>query len=159
MLGSQLQRSRAVDRVDAGGEDADLRSSRSGVAFQLKVDEAAFAAADPVALHGAHFFRPAVEFVQIAQQLFGILRRADEPLLEFTLLNRRVFVAPATSIDDLLVRKDRRALGAPVHLALLAIDQSLLVELQEKPLVPAIVVGQASGDIAGTVVAEAEALH
>src|SRR5215831_2672162 len=104
MLWGQLQRSRAKDRIDAGGEDADLRSGGTRGAFQLKIDEGAFAAADPVALHGAHFFRPAIELVQIAQQLFGVFSRSDKPLLEFALLDRRVFVAPATSVDDLLVR-------------------------------------------------------
>src|SRR5215468_5725618 len=114
MLGSQLQRGCAVDRVDAGGEDADLRSRRAGIAFQLEVDESAFAAADPVALHGADFFRPAIKFVQVAQQLFRVPGGSDKPLLQFALLNRRVFMSPATPVNDLLVRKDRRALLAPV---------------------------------------------
>ncbi len=159
MLRRKLHRGRAENRIDARGEDADLRSRRPGVALKLEIDQRAFAAADPVALHGAHFLGPALELVEIAQQLFGVLGRAHEPLLQLALLDERVFVAPAASVDDLLVGQHRRALRAPVHLALLAIDQSLLVELEEEPLVPAVVIGQAGGDLARPVVGEAEALH
>src|SRR5271155_776006 len=66
---------------------------------------------------------------------------------------------PAHSAYNLLVRQHGRALRTPVHLALLAIGQSRLVELEKKPLVPAIVFRQTSRNLARPVIREAEALH
>ncbi len=126
---------------------------------EFEIDQRAFAAADPVALHGADLFRPAFQLVEIAQQLVGVFGDAQKPLLQLTLLDQRIFVAPAASVDDLLVGQHRRALRTPVDSALLSISQTLLVELEEEPLVPAVIVGQAGGDFAGPVVGEAEAVH
>ena len=58
MLGRELQRGRAVNRIDARSENGDGRSRRIGRAVEFEIDQRAFAAADPVALHGADFFRP-----------------------------------------------------------------------------------------------------
>ena len=62
MLRRELYRCRAKDRVNAGGEDRDL-PARIG---DVEVDLRALAAANPVALHGAHLLRPAFELIQIA---------------------------------------------------------------------------------------------
>ena len=160
MLGRQLQRRRAVDGVHARGEDRDLVARRTGNAVQFEVDHRAFAAANPVALHGANFFRPALQLVQVAQQFVGVVGDAQEPLLQLALLHDRVFVPPAASArQHLLVGQHGGALRAPVHLALLAIGQAALVELQEEPLVPAVVLRQAGGDFLRPVVGEAQALH
>ncbi len=69
-----------------------------------------------------------------------------------------VFVPPAASVDHLLVGQHGGALRAPVHLALLAIRQPALQHAQEKPLVPAVVLGQAGGDFGLPVVAQAQPL-
>ena len=71
--------------------------------IEFEIDQRAFAAADPVALHGANFFRPAFELVEIAQQFVGILRDPQKPLLQLALLDERIFVAPAAAVDNLLV--------------------------------------------------------
>ncbi len=84
-------------------------------------------------------------------------RDAQEPLFEVALLDNRVFVAPAAAVDDLFVGEHGAALGAPVDLALLAIDKAALVHAEEEPLVPAVVVGEAGGDFAGPVEAHAQA--
>ncbi len=68
-------------------------------------------------------------------------------------------MAPAAAVHHLLVGQHRGALRAPVHLALLAVDQALLIHAQEKPLVPAVVLGQAGGHLGRPVVAQAEPLH
>src|SRR5580658_3822371 len=136
MLGRELHRGRAEDGINTRGKDADGRARGTKPSMRLRVveleiDQGALAAADPVALHGADFFRPASELVEIAQQLVGILGDAQEPLLELALFNARIFVAPAASVNDLLVGQHGGALRAPVDFAFLAIGQSLLVELEK----------------------------
>ncbi len=155
MLGGQQQGAGAVDGVDAGGEDAQGAVAMGG---QGKLQLGAFAAADPVALHGAHPLRPARKPVEVAQQLVGVGGGAQVPLVELALLDRGVLVAPAHPARHLLVGQHGGALGAPIHQPLLAVGQAALEEAQEQPLVPAVVLRQAGGDLARPVVAEAEAL-
>ncbi len=71
MLGRELDGGRPVNRVHASGEDGDVESPVGGV--ELEIDQRAFAAADPVALHGADFFRPAGEPVEVAEQFIGVI--------------------------------------------------------------------------------------
>ena len=165
MLRRKLHRRGAKNRIDARCEDADRRTRgpESSVVLRViefEIDQRAFAASDPVALHDADFVRPALQLVQTAQQFVGILRRAHKPLLQFALSNHRVFVTPAASIgEDLFVRQHGRTLRAPVHLAFLTVSQPLLEELEKEPLVPAVVFRKAGRDFARPVVGEAEALH
>src|SRR5262249_57150939 len=77
----------------------------------------------------------------------------------FALLPPRLFVTPAASAHHLLVSQHGGTLRAPVHLALLAIGEAALVKLEEKPLVPAIVLGLARGNFRRPVVGEAQAVH
>ena len=148
VLGGEGDEGCAVNGVDTGGEDFDLFVR----AFDGEVDEGAFGAADPVALHGADLVGPAVHGVEAVEELIGILGDAKEPLGEVALLDDGVFVTPATTAYNLLVGEDGGALGAPVDLALFAIGEALLKHLEEEPLVPAIVVGEAGGDLVGPVV-------
>ena len=164
MFGRELHRGCTEDGVDACGENGDSRSCGPEAAvllcvIEFEIDQSAFAAADPVALHGANFFRPAGELVEIAQQFVGVLGDAEEPLFEITLLNQRVFVTPAAALHDLFVGEHSAALWAPVDSALFAIGQTLLVELEKEPLVPAVIIGQAGGDFAGPIVGEADTVH
>src|SRR5947207_11958054 len=129
------------------------------MAFERKVDHPSFASPDPVALHGAHLFGPAGKLVNIIEQLLGIVGVPQEPLLEITLLDASLFMSPAASVNHLLVGEYCRALRTPVHFALLAICQAALVELQEKPLIPAVIIGEAASDFCVPVVGEAKALH
>jgi len=155
MLRGKLDAGGSKDGVDAGGENANLLRS----AFKREVNFGAFAAADPVALHGAHFFRPALKVVEAGEEFVGVSGDAEEPLLQIALLDDGIFVTPATAVDDLLVGEDGCALRAPVDLALFAVDEAFLIHAEEEPLVPAIVVGQAGGDFSGPIVAEAETQH
>ena len=159
MLRGELQRSRAVNGVDASREDRNRRRRRVSAAIEFEIDEGTLAAPDPVALHGADFFRPPGKTPEVAQQLVGVVCDAQKPLFEIPLLHQSVFVAPAASVDHLFVGQNRGAPGAPVHPALLAIGQAFFKELDEKPLVPFVVLGQASGDFTGPVVGEAKAPH
>src|SRR6185437_10768728 len=125
-------------------------------AFDRKRNRRALAAADPVALHSAHALRPAVELVQTVQQLLRILGSAQEPLLQFSLLDECVFMPPAVAVDHLLICEHGLALRTPVHLAVLAIGETALVHAQKKPLVPAVVLGQAGRDLSRPVKSHAE---
>ncbi len=67
---------------------------------------------------------------------------------------------PAATVGQhLLIGQHRGAFGTPVDFTLLAIRQSLLEELEEEPLVPAVVLGQAGGELLRPVVGKAQALH
>src|SRR6202051_3323482 len=95
----------AVDGVDARREHADISEA----------DLRAFRAAVPVTLHGESGLGPAAsELPDVFEQLVGILRDAEEPLLKSALLDGRRFMAPAAAIDYLFVREHSAALGAPV---------------------------------------------
>ena len=142
----------AVDGVDAGGEDADFLV-RAG---EGEIDFGAFAAADPVALHGAHLGGPAgLELVHVVEKLVGVGGDAEEPLVEFALFDGGGFVTPAAAVDDLFIGEDGGAFRAPVDERGLAVGESALVHAQEEPLVPAVILGRTGGDFAVPVVGEA----
>ncbi len=67
--------------------------------------------------------------------------------------------APARAVDHLLVGEHGLVGRAPVDRRPPAIGDALLEHAQEQPLVPAVVVGQAGGDLAVPRVADAEALQ
>src|SRR5579872_5164303 len=159
MLRRKLNGCCPVDRVNASGENGDRRVSRIGCSVELEINQRAFAATDPVALHDANLLGPLPEFIEVAKQLLGILGDAQEPLFELALFDQSVFMPPAAAVDNLLISKNGGALRTPVHLALLAVGQSLFVKLQEEPLIPSVIFGQAGRDFPRPVVAEAEALH
>ena len=131
---------------------------RLGV-VEFEIDQRAFTAANPVALHGADFFGPALKLFKIAQEFVGVVGDAQEPLFKFTLLDESIFVTPAAAIHHLLVGEHGATLRAPVDAAFFAIRQTLFIKLEEEPLIPAVVVGKAGGDFAGPIVGEAEAVH
>src|SRR5207302_196752 len=101
-----------------------LRQRRRSIKPEINLR--AFTATDPVALHGADFFRPAGQSVDVPQQFVGVFSSAQEPLFKFTLLDESIFMAPAASADNLLVRKHGRALRTPVHPALFSIRKATL---------------------------------
>ena len=101
--------------------------------------------------------QPPSSCAHVVQQLVGVIRDLEEPLLQRALLHRRVFVTPAAAFHHLLVGQHGGALGAPVDQRLLAVGQAALQHLEEEPLVPAVIFGLAGGDFAVPVVAEGEA--
>ena len=156
MFGRDDHRVRAEDRVYARGEGADLLRLIAG---DLPVHFRAAAPPDPVALHRDHAFRPAAfQRVQVVQQLVGVIGDADEPLLQLTLLDGRVFVTPAETAFGLLVGQAGVAFHAPVDGRVLAIEQAALPHLDEEPLVPSVILRRTGGDLAPPVVAEAHPL-
>ncbi|OPZ59574.1 MAG: hypothetical protein BWY87_00937 [Deltaproteobacteria bacterium ADurb.Bin510] len=155
VFGRDAHEGRAEERVGAGGEDLDFLVA----IFELEADQRAFAAADPVLLHGQHAFGPAVlELLDVVEQFLGVGRDLEVPLVVL-LQDDLAVAAPALAVFDLLVGQHRVAALAPVQKAAAAIDQALLIHLDEEELFPAVVFGVAGGDLAVPVVAQAQALE
>ncbi|MEI9811556.1 MAG: hypothetical protein WDO18_02275 [Acidobacteriota bacterium] len=124
-----------------------------------EIDFGAFAAADPVALHGEHTVRPAAfEFViDVAQQTLR-RRRVFQNHCERAFCSTRVgFVTPAAAVDHLFIREDGGALGAPVHIRELAIGEAALRASSERTTDSSGNIRFAGGDFAIPVIAEAHA--
>src|SRR5712675_2447878 len=157
MGGSEDDSACAVDGVDARGENLD--GLDAGNIGYREPDTRADGFADPIALHGDDAVGPgAFQFFQIFKELIGVVSGLEEPLLDFTGLDERVFVAPAVAaVDDLLVGQHGAAFGAPIDAAFFAIGQATLEHAQKKPLIPTIVLGIAGGDFAPPIVTETEA--
>ena len=82
--------------------------------LNFEIDVGAFAAAYPIALPLQNFLRPpGFDLFNAVNQLFGVLRNAQEPLLDF-LLHHRGAATPADSAGRLLVGKHRLFFRAPV---------------------------------------------
>ncbi|KAF1858399.1 hypothetical protein Lal_00014910 [Lupinus albus] len=115
--------------------------------------------ADPVRLHDAHALRPARQLVlDVVQQFVRVVRDAHVVHRDLALLDGRAR-APATAVDDLLVREHGLVDRVPVHGTRLLVDDALLEHLQEHPLVPLVVVRLAGRHFARPVDGEAHRLH
>src|SRR5215208_6332335 len=131
----------AEECVRAGGEDLDRT-----VAFDLEADLGAFGAPDPVPLQRLDPLGPV--YLREVQQLLGVVGDLEEPLRQVLLDNRRpAALAPPVWTYDLLPRQRRVVPGAPVDRSFCAVRQSLLEELHEEPLVPAVVLRVAGHDL------------
>src|SRR5260221_11319797 len=84
--------------------------------------------------------------IEIIEQTACILADSEEPLLEQTLLDRRV-TPLATSANDLLVSQNRFAAGAPVDRRLFLVGQPFFEELEKDPLRPLVVIGIRRGEL------------
>ena len=109
-----------------------------------------FGPTDPVGLHCADRFWP-VEPLK-GEELIGVVGDLEEPLRQVALGDLRC-AAPADAINTLNLFACQRHLArwAPVNGRLLPVGDTLLVELQEDPLVPAEVGGIAGDDLFGPV--------
>ena len=155
MLGGQDEKGGAVDRIDPGREDLDAPAP---VPSRREGDQAPEALPDPVFLHEEDVLGPFGQEGVSGQQLLGVVRDLEEPLLHL-LLGDLGLAAPTAFGHDLLVGQDGPALGAPVDPALLADSQPLLEHFQENPLVPLVVVGEAGVDLPRPVVGDPQPLE
>src|SRR5437899_1923607 len=151
MLGPEAHEGDTEERVGARGEDRD----GAGTALEGKADLRARAAPDPVPLHGEHALGPAGQAVQVAEQLLGVGRDAEEPLLELALDDRAV-AAPAAAVHHLLVGEHGLAVRAPVDQRAALVGEAALEHAQEEELLPAVIARVAGGELALPVVREAE---
>ena len=139
--GSQHHEGRAPDGVRPRGEDLQRVTG-----LQREAQARPLGAADPVALHGLDALGP-VERLGVAQQLLGVVGDAEVPLLEVALEDLRAAALADVPFEDLLVGEDGLVLRAPPDGALGAVGQTPLQHLQEEPLVPAVELGSAAGDL------------
>ena len=80
------------------------------------------------------------------EQLVGEAGDAEEPLVHLA-AHHHVAAALALAVEHLLVGQHRLAGGAPVYGGQGAVGQAAVVELEEEPLIPAVVVGGAGDDL------------
>ncbi len=154
MVGGEKHERGAEDGVDPRREDLDARPA----ALEAERDQGPLARPDPVPLHLDDMLGPLSEHPMAVEEFLGIGRDLQEPVLHFLQLDGR-FAPPAAAAGRLLVSQHRLALGAPVDPAFLAESQPPLEHLQEDPLVPLVVLGQAGVDLPRPVVAEPEPLE
>ncbi len=143
------------DGIGAGGKYPDLFLGHAGV-VKAKRYLRAEALADPVALHALDALGP-VDTLEL-QQLVGVLRDPEEPLLEVAADDRGLAALADALPHHLLIGQDGLAIGAPVNRGAGAVSQPGLVELQEEPLGPFVVLRQAGNDLPGPIVDSADAL-
>ena len=145
MLGTRHEERRPEERVGPGREDL-----YGTVAIYPEPYLGALGAADPVPLKGLDPLGPL--YLGEVEELVGVVRDLEQPLGEVLLDDLRPApLAPAIRANYLLPRQRRLVLGAPVDRGLLAVREPLLEELEEEPLVPAVVLGRARDDLGGEV--------
>ncbi len=150
MLRGEDHERRAEQRVRSGREDAQPVAARLVViGCDLEVDLGAFGSADPVRLLEADRLGP-VDAREI-EQLVGVFRRSQVPLLEVALLDWRA-ASPAVAVGPFdLLAGERAVIGTPVDRRHPAIGKAGLQEAEEHPLVPAVEPGIAGDDLVAPV--------
>ena len=113
----------------------------------MEDDLGALGAADPVPLHREHALRPRLEQLHLLEQAVGVRRDAEEPLLEILRFDLEA-AALAAPVDDLLVGEHGLVVRAPVDGRFLSVRETRLVELEEEPLGPLVVLGLVRRDLA-----------
>ena len=160
VLGRQEHARRAEDGVDARREDLDRvrDGGESSPASTGNFTRVPSRSPNPVLLHRQHFVGPLAQLLDALQQIVGVVRDLEEPLLEVARRDGRA-AAPAAAVDDLLVGEHGLILLAPVDRRAPAIRQPALVHLDEQPLVPLVVGRLAGGELALPRIADAQALE
>ena len=160
MLRREHHEGAAEERVGSRGEDGDPILARD-LAAQREGDLRALGAADPVALHQLDRLG-IIDAVEV-EQLVGVGGGAEHPL--FHLLRFDDLVAtfadanPFVVANDLLVGEHGAAGRAEVAVGQGAIGQAVLVQLEEPPLGPAVVLGIGGGELTGPVERRAHRLE
>ena len=135
VLRSEHEERRAVERVRAGREHGHVLVQ----ALDPEEDLRTVRAADPVSLASLDRLRP-VEGVEVVEQRLSVVRDAEEPLLHETGLDLRA-TPLAAAVVHLLVRENGLVVWAPLDWGSLSEREPALVELEELPLLPAVVLG------------------
>ncbi len=144
--------------VRTGGEHLQLAGVADGGLVVGEADLHPTRLADPVALHGLHLLRPAGQVVEALQQFLGVGGDLEVVHRDLALLDQRAG-APAAPVDHLLVGEYGLVDRVPVDRAVLAVDHPFFEQAGEQPLLPAVVVRLAGGDLAAPVDRQAEAVQ
>src|SRR6266404_2127087 len=152
MLSRNHNRVRTINSVNPSRKDTDFRVR----ILDGEINQSTHASSNPIALHRQNAFGPATfELTHVVQQLVGVLCDSYEPLSDLFLFNGRS-AAPAYATGRLFIGQHRLFLWTPINGRQLFIDQSLFIHLQEKPLIPFVVVGTVSEDFASPVVTDSQ---
>ena len=152
MLGRDDHVGSAEQGVAAGGVDG------QGVAGSgAEVDLCAVAAADPVLLLGGNAL-DVIQTVQTVDELVRVGGDLQHPLA-LDAVDDLAAAALADAVDDFLVCQHALAAGTPVDVHFLLVGEALLVQLQEDPLGPLIILGVGGVDLTVPVEGEAQCLE
>src|SRR5882762_10576985 len=152
MFRGNYDRIHTINSVNPSRKDTDFRV---GI-LDGEIDQSANASSNPIPLHRQNAFGPATfEFFHVVQQLVGVLCDSYEPLSDLFLFNGRS-AAPAYATGSLFIGQYGLFLWTPINRRQLFIDQSLFIHLQEKPLIPFVVVGTVRKDFAAPIVADSK---
>ena len=127
--------------------------------FMCECKTHADAFANPVFLHEFHALWPR-QIIQIIEQLFRVFRLGDVQIIpwDFALLDQCT-AAPAAPVDDLLIRQNCLVNRVPVHHLGFAIRNAFLQHLQEKPLIPFVILRLTRRKLARPINRQAHRLH
>ena len=150
MFGRHDAVGRAEQRVAAGREDGELLIG----AVDLKDDIRTDRFADPVSLHLLGGVRPVDKF-EVLEQALGILGDLQHPLAH-VLAHDRESADFRFAVDDFLVGKHRAKFRTPVDRHLGDIGKTAVVQLQEDPLRPLVVIGITGSDFPVPVIGKSE---
>ena len=153
VLRRQQDERRAINGVDAGGEDFHRAASS-----QRELQLGAFRAPNPVPLHRQHLLGPLRQCVERGQQFVRVRRDLQDPLFQVAGHHCRA-AAPAGAVLHLLVGEDGLIDGAPVDAGTTAVGEAAREHAGEQPLVPVVVLRRARRDLAIPRVADAEPLE
>ena len=142
----------AEQGVAAGGVDG--QGVTGGGA---EVDLCAVAAADPVLLLGGDAL-DVIQTVQTVDELVRVGGDLQHPLA-LDAVDDLAAAALADAVDDFLVCQHALAAGTPVDVHFLLVGEALLVQLQEDPLGPLIILGVGGVDLTVPVEGEAQCLE
>ena len=152
MLGADDHVGRAEQGVRTGGVNGQ-RVALGG----LEIDLSAGGTADPVALLNLNAL-DVIHIIQIVDQALCVLSDGEHPLA-LGLVNDLAAAALTNAVDNLLVRQNALAGGAPVYAHFLLVGQTLLEQLQENPLSPLVVARVGGIDLTRPVERQTKALE
>jgi len=137
IFGSKYHESGSVDGVHTCGEYCE---DFVGILY-LEIYFAAVGSADPVLLHQSDLLRPSVQLtvIQVLKESVCVISDLEVPLAQVLLCNGSL-ASLADAVNYLLVGKYGLAGRTPVNGVLLLVCQSPLIELDEYPLHPAVIV-------------------
>ena len=153
MLGCNYHISCAEQGIASGGVYLKLLVH----VLKLEEDSSTLAAADPVTLHSLDSLWP-VQKIQILQEPVGICCDLEHPLAD-VFSDYRSAAALALAFLDLFVCKACLTGRTEVDRLLGLVCKPFLVQLEENPLGPPVVVGLAGGYFPVPVVAESQGLY
>ena len=134
MLRCHGTESHTHNRVWTRGEDEHFavlyQCTRFVLDLMAKRKTNTLALTNPIALHGAHLIRPAVELIDARQQFFRILRDTKVVTWNLTLFNDGART-PTATVDNLLVRQYSLINRVPVHHLRFFVSDALFQHLQK----------------------------